>query len=108
MLLAFETRRPVLVPGVIRVALGPGQARPSAGQLLRIAIAPALWIAHGEVRHVEIADRPLRRILRRVIDADAEEGDLVSKPAALGGCHVAGVVPPFDLEIRVAGVITGK
>ena len=97
--------RPIVVPHVVAIGPRAGEPRTAARQLLGVSIPLALGVADRQVRHVEIADRPLRRIGRRVIDADAEERDLVAEAPAVGGLDVAGVVPPLDLVVGMARVI---
>src|SRR5688572_23292982 len=101
-----EHRRPVVIPHVVARGVGTGETRPAARQLLGISVALTLLVAHREMGHVQIADRPPRRVGGRVIDADAEERDLVTETAAFARLDIAGVVPPLDLVIGMARVVT--
>src|SRR5829696_7809638 len=99
---------PVVIPDFIAVALRAREPRTAARQLLGKSITLALRIADRKMRHVEISNRPLGWIDRRVVDADAKEGDLIAEPAAVSGLEVAGVIPPLDLLVRMRGVVARK
>ena len=102
---AVARRAPVIVPDAVLVGGCTGESGAAARELFGVAIALAGRIADRQVGHEQIANRPLRRIRRRRVHADAEEGDLVAKAPAVRRLHVAGVVPPLDLVVRMRGVI---
>src|SRR5688572_22422406 len=104
----IEHRGPVVIPDVVLIRFRSGEPGPASGEFLAEAITPAGGVADGEMSHVQIANGPARRIGRRVVDADTEEGDLVAEPAAVCRLHVAGVVPPLDLVVRMTGMIPWK
>ena len=103
--LRVEPGGPVLVPHLVGVGGRARQPRPAARELLVEAVAVTGRVAHRQVRHEQVANRPCGGVDRRRIHADAEERHLVAEAAPGGGLHVAGVVPPLDLELGMAGVI---
>ena len=105
---AVEGRPPVAVPDVEGPRSCARPSEPAPVEPLPEQMPAALEIGHRQMGHVEIADRPPRRVLGGRVDADAEEGDLIAEPAASVRGEVAGVVPPLDAVLRVAAVIAGK
>ena len=68
----------------------------------------SIEIAQGQMREIKIADVPQRCVRRITIECLTEKCELEAKTMAIGGPYVAGVVPPFGLEIGMAEVIARK
>src|SRR5690606_10656360 len=103
--LVIDRRRPVVVPHLIPIGGGTGDAGPGTIEPFGIAIPTTGRIAHRDVGHVEVAYGPARRVLRRRVHANAKERDLIAESSAVGRVDIAGVVPPLDPVVRVRRVV---
>ena len=102
---ALERCRPPVVPDVQRLRVRPGPSHAGPVQPFRHVVLPARNVGDGEMRHVEIADRPARRVDRAAIDACPKERHLVPEAAPPGHLQVPRVVPPLDAMVGVGCVI---
>src|SRR5438445_4105188 len=67
----------------------------------------ARFVRDGEMGEIQVAESPARGILGRrlVRDGSLEERELIAERPAVGGPQMAGVVPPFGLEVVVRAMI---
>ena len=105
---AVERRPPIAVPDVQRPAAGAGPAEAAAIEPFGEQMPPAGQVRQRQVRHVQVADGPPRRVLGRRVHADAKERHLIAERPSAGRFEIAGVVPPFDAVRRVAAVVLRK
>ena len=103
-----DGRRPSVVPDVEGLGARPRPADAPPIQTLGDVVRAALDVGYREVRHVQVAHRPARRVDRLPVDAEAKERELVAEPAAGRRAQVAGVVPPFDAVVRMRRMVARK
>ena len=84
-----------------------GLAETGAADSLGIPKPGLAMIRQGEMGEVQMSDRPAGRIRSgaRLLDAPAEERQLISEPATVLRREMAGVVPPFGPELIVSTVV---
>ena len=101
----LDPRRPTAIPdrAGVRPSARPADALPA--ERLGGVERPSSHVGDGEVRHVEIADRPHRRVYGLPIDSNPEERELVPEAAAVDRVKIAGVVPPFQTVVGMADMI---
>src|SRR2546427_12258172 len=65
------------------------------------------FVRDSEMGEVQVSESPARGILGRrlVRDGSPEERKLIAESPAVGGAQMAGVVPPFGLEVVVRAMI---
>src|SRR3989338_8816834 len=98
---------PLIDPNAQASCFGAGLADACAGNLLRKVEPASLFVRECEMGKVEMADRPARRIASRSLGGGGtpEERELKTERPAVFGPQVAGVVPPFSLEIVMCAMV---
>ena len=104
----LERQRPSVVPDVQRLGVRPRPAHAGPVQPLGHVVLPPRHVGDGEVRHVEIAHGPARRVDGPPVHARPEERHLVAEAAPARRLQVAGVVPPLDAVVGMGGVVARK
>src|SRR3989338_11270208 len=101
---------PIIDPDAQAACVGAGLADACAGDLLRKVEPASLFVREREMGKEEVADQPARRIASRGRGGGGtpEERELKTERPAVFGPQVAGVVPPFSLEIVMRAMIVGE
>src|SRR5262245_51318298 len=85
---------PVPIPDTLLLQTCTGDPGSLPVETFGVIELPAIQIAHGKMREIEIPHRPYT-LHRIAIYALAEERELKAKPMSIRGLHVSRVVPPL-------------
>src|SRR6266849_8286417 len=96
---------PISIPDAALRFAGASDAGAGSIGALRMIKLPAIEIAQREMRDVKILYVPRGGFYGIAADRLPEKRQFESKLAATGGFHVAGVIPPLGLKIRMAEII---
>src|ERR1700730_42790 len=108
LLLVLPLDLPVAVPDAALRFANSRDPRACAIGALRVVEAAPLEIAQRQMGEIQIPHVPAARSCRVAIDTLAKECQLESEAMPVGGFEVAGVVPPFGLEVGMIEMIAGK
>src|SRR5207244_1578109 len=104
---AIGLRAPLVAPDREASCLSAGLVDPGAGDLFHELKLTPCFVRDSEMGEVQVSESPARGILGRrlVRDGSPEERKLIAESPAVGGAQMAGVVPPFGLEVVVRAMI---